>query len=360
MSVDSGGGNNWVGSAVATVRSWIDFFGGGTSNMGQFEARAAAARARAQTGLQTQVASNSSPGRSYVSVPDVVSRSPIVASATGWLLGSNPAPSPAPVRRPRRTRKPRRPAPRRRTPAPRKPERTPTPRTAPTVEPPSAPPANVPRRIRLPSVPGTLIDIWWKIIEEYTAPTPRKPTPGGDRRRGPRTRQPTAPPLPPLPTPGPIPVPALPPPARRPLPGDIFDAPPAIENPFSKDAFPTPTVRTSAPARRAVPRRGTVSPLEALLSSPLSALSQPAPRFPRRNDRRRSTRTEDSPPRREANQPGGLTQLQRGQLDLPPSSSSDPCAQAAREKRRQQRRRRKDCTKFVTKEIRVCQSYNAK
>lgn len=356
MAADSGGGGGVIGSVVSTIRSWVDWFGGGRTR-GQIVPYVRPPDPVGDSSFSRLRGSYVDSARPVVSVP----RIPVAVAYDGGLFGlaaAVPAPRRNPRRRPRRrTTRPRRPPAR-----PQRPERAPAPRTAPAVEPPSAPPVRPPIKIpvRIPSIPGTLTDLWWKLIEEYTAPRPSKPTPGGQRRRGPRTRQPKAPSFPTLPAPGPIPV-DIPRPKPRSQPGEIFDAPIPAQDPFSRDAFPAAQLpRASSPRRAAAPRRASLLGVSPLLQGALSLGTKSSPRYPRR-DRRSSPRRQEDIPRRQEQQPTNqLTALQRGQLDLPPSIESNPCAQAAREKRRQQRRRRKECTKFVTKEIRVCQSFKEK
>lgn len=307
------------------------------------------------------------------SPPSVNSPRPVVPTQSPWIFGSA-APSPAPAPRPRR-----RPARRRTRPARRgRPERRPSPRI-PFPEPPSAPtpdspPARrpTPRKLPLPSsVPDALFDLWRRLWDEYLMPRDifervrrgsRSP-----RRGGARTRQPTPPGRVTVPMPGPLPV-DLPTPQGRPTPSEIFQPPAALPSPFpDPSAFPA-TVPSAPPASapgRRLSRRRLVN-VEPFLPFSVPQVRLGSRRNPRRDPGRTSPgtgRLRDLGRLGQLLQPSarpGLTPLQQGRLDLPSQPSSDPCAQRARDAKRRQRKKRKECKKFVTKEIRVCQSSNAK
>lgn len=273
-----------------------------------------------------------------------------------------PAPAPAPRRQPRRRRT-------RRTREKPKPRRTrPTRPSVPRVEPPQpeapsprkSPPIKIPLPRTLPSVPGLLFDIWKTLLDEYLKPRPRVNNPGGPRRGGERTRQPN--PLPPmsLPSPGPLNVPPLPSPTPRAPPSEIFTAPSTVSSPFP-DPYTYVPAPARAPATRPSPRRqlgpqylvGNPFPMSQPQRSPLR-------RQPRRQGERDPLRERDIPQQRNPpRQSQPLTPLRSGQLESTPYNS-DPCAMRARETKRRQRQKRKECKKFVTKEIRVCQSFNEK
>lgn len=376
----------WWQQILDRATSWVDFFSAGGGKMSADEMRriwdAEAERRRQarnynRTGTLNQVFDNvdGDPRR-----PPIPRPRPLAPAPVPQILGQPaPAPQPPPVRpAPRRRRRaPKKTPPRRRTPP--KPRRP----VFPTPEPPQSPdapprPRPVVRPRVLPnigdiptSVPGALIDIWRGLLDEYLRPRTRPSPGGGPRRGGERTRQPTPPPSPTVPGTVPIPVsiPRPTPTPRAPLPQeDIFSGYPSpIPDPFSNNPWASPSTPRPSPARPSPRPRGGPS---GLLSPALGALlSQPArnPSKRPRTGRRSRPRDDDfqrTQPGRgvQPNVPGttGLTPFQRGQLDLPPQNSSDPCAQRARDARRRQRRRRKECTKWVTKEIRVCQSSNAK
>lgn len=299
------------------------------------------------------------------------------------IVFGSPAPQPAPAPRPRRRpqRRPRR-SPRRRAPTRRTLPKLPFPEPpqAPTPDRPATP--KVPsRRLPIPipidiptSIPEALFGMWKRLLDEYLQPHyPRSPG-GGPRRGGGRTRQPTPPGRVTVPMPGPLPV-DLPTRSteRSPRQSEIFQPPAALPSPFpDPSAQPAPSPAgygrpAAAPARR----RGSL-----LLAPPVSgSVPQVRVRGRRQPGRNPPRSTPSSPsvstgrlgyvdelgqPRVGSRTPAELTAFQRGQLDLPPQQSSDPCAQRARDAKRRQRKRRKECTEWVTKEVRVCQSSNVK
>lgn len=301
-----------------------------------------------------------------------VSRGPSAASFPFVFGAAAPSPAtPGPTRRPSRRRRSR-PTRRGRPARPTRPARPPDPRIPEAPEPPTTAPRRAPSRRPSPipvdiptSVPDALFGLWRRLLDEYLRGPKRRPSPaGGPRRGGSRTGQVD---LPPgrgnIPVPGPLTV-ELPTPQGRPEPSEIFSPRAPISSPF-----PDPYTYVPAPAP-------SPSPSRAARANPLLQLGNPVPwslpqvrpgtrRQPRRQDRREPRR----PPRDTPNsglprstpqglQPG-LTPLQPGRIELP-SQSSNPCQQAARDAKRRQRRRRKECTKWVTKEIRVCQSSNAR
>lgn len=307
--------------------------------------------------------------------PSVADR-PSPASSP-FVLGS-PAPSapPTPRRRRRRTRRAN-PPPRRRTaPTRRQPIFTPAPEAPATTPRPRVRPSVLPNIGDIPtSVPGALIDLWRGLLDEYLRPR-KRPSPGGGPRRGGKRR--FRPPIDPV-TPGTVLNPATvprptPQPAPAPVPSpqeSIFDQPqPSLGyDPYSTNPWPnSQPAKAPATRPRSTPRSIFNAPLSALRSLTQRIKSQPKRPGRRRQPGERNTQT------RELGRLGqigdfvqptvsrtpNLTPFQRGVLDLPPQTSSDPCAVKARDARRRQRRRRKECTKWVTKEIRVCQSSNVK
>lgn len=87
---------------------------------------------------------------------------------------------------------------------------------------------------------------------------------------------------------------------------------------------------------------------------------QPRPSRPRSQNVRPRAPTQREVGRLQQLQPG-LTRFNTPIVGLQPlSAPQGDCGQRANEAKRRQRARRKQCTKFVTKEIRVCQSSNAK
>lgn len=277
-----------------------------------------------------------------------------------------PSPAPtAPSRGPRRRRGPRpkrrgrpaRPPRPTRPPDPRipeAPEPTPAPRRAPPSRRPSPIPVDIPT-----SVPDALFGLWRRLLDEYLRGPKRRPSPaGGPRRGGSRTGQVD---LPPgrgnIPFPGPLTV-ELPTPQGRPEPSEIFSPRAPISSPFPDPYTYVPTP-APAPVRRPGPREVPNLHLGNPVPWSMPQVRTRGRRQPRGNDGSNRPRETTDIGRLRSGAPNPLTQLQRGKVELP-AQSSNPCQQAAREAKRRQRRRRKECTKWITKEIRVCQSSNVR
>lgn len=305
-------------------------------------------------------------------VPSANRPSPVVPAQSPFVFGAAspaPAPAPRPRRRParRRTRRPVREPSRPSRPAP--PRRPPPVRVPEPVSPDAPAPRPGPRRspIRIPvpvAIPAVLFDLWKRLFDEYLQP--HYPYSRGPRnRRGPRVRQPGAPPRDVVvPSPGPLPVDL---PHRTPTPeappSEIFQPTTPLPSPF-----PDPSVPVEVPTPTPYGRPQPVAPPAGQpfsLPSPLEWLVRQVRPRDRRNPRRDQPRDEPSEfgdvgaPGRlgdplEAG-PLGLTPLEPGRVDLP-EQEQDPCRQAAREKKREQRKKRKKCKEFVTKEIKVCRS----
>lgn len=314
--------------------------------------------------------------------PNAPNRNPPAVPRQPSIIFGSPAPQPAPAPRPRRRVRRRAKPPARRRPARRTLPKLPFPEPpqSPTPDGPAPRPKIPTRRIPIPipidiptSIPEAMFGLWKRLLDEYLQPH-YPPTPGGGPRRGGgRTRQPTPPGRVNVPLPGQLPV-DLPTPSRErsPRQSEIFQPTAPVPSPF-----PDPSAQPSAmPAGYGRPAAAPARQRRGLLVAPLVPGSVPQVRI--RSGRQRGRQTPRTQTRDPSLSPGRLgyvdelgqsrfggttpqlTALQRGQLDLPPEQASNPCTQRARDAKRRQRKRRKECTKWVTKEIRVCQSSNVK
>lgn len=275
--------------------------------------------------------------------------------------GAEPSPAPRPAPRRRRVRRSRPSRPSRRSPPARRTPRVPLPEPPaapqPDATPARRPPLKIPLPRVVPSIPGALGGLWRRLLDEYIKPRPRVNNPGGPRRGGERTRQPSPlPPLPSQPSPSPIPIPTpSPAPSSRPQ-GNVFD------NPLPALGYDPFTYAWPAAPGRGIGTGVSPAPARSPAGSPLSLSSSPQSRSrPRDRRRARNPFPQSDPGTRRTTQPqrSPLTSLQPGQLELP-QRESDPCAARARDAKRRQRKKRKECKEFVTKEIRVCRSSKEK
>lgn len=205
---------------------------------------------------------------------------------------------------------------------------------------------------------GMIVDLWRLYETPQIIPPSRRRTPaGGPRRLGSvaarvRTRG-SAPAVQGQRTPAPGRAPA---PAAQPVLGEIW-GPSQMPQP-NFEGFPAPSGQGTL---------GTppgLSPGQPEFRWPFQLLTLQQPRARTSSGTPRTARPR-APTQREV---GRLQQLQPGLTRFntpvvglqPLSAPQGDCGQRANEAKRRQRARRKQCTKFVTKEIRVCQSSSAK